>query len=263
MSHPPAPNGGVAQPKPPSLTGRSQQASANRQESTDRNARGTIRDTQLYKRILTQSLKQEGLEIQSPQDSKSSSSKPPQPGQPPHVVPPKSSEGQIVSTDPSSPKGLRLAGLSDEQSDTLVRQVAEMAATAAAVAAQNAARTPLRRASTSRNDNQHRTKSIAPHTPATGHEDHNLAGGAEPAAGGHDAPNWSRLKSFVILLGATVLYAVIAEILVNTVDVVLENVDIDEKFLGITLFALVPNTTEFLVSLYPVRSVISGTEPIN
>jgi Ca2+/H+ antiporter len=28
---------------------------------------------------------------------------------------------------------------------------------------------------------------------------------------------------------------------------VLENVDVDEKFLGITLFALVPNTTEFLV----------------
>jgi Ca2+:H+ antiporter len=38
----------------------------------------------------------------------------------------------------------------------------------------------------------------------------------------------------------------ISEILVNTVDVVLENVDIDEKFLGMTLFALVPNTTEFL-----------------
>ena len=68
------------------------------------------------------------------------------------------------------------------------------------------------------------------------------------AAGGHDAPNWSRTKSSIILLGATVLYAIIAEILVNTVDVVLENFDIDEKFLGFTLFALVPNTTEFLVT---------------
>lgn len=38
----------------------------------------------------------------------------------------------------------------------------------------------------------------------------------------------------------------VAEILVDTVDSVLEHVDIDEKFLGITLFALVPNTTEFL-----------------
>jgi Ca2+:H+ antiporter len=31
------------------------------------------------------------------------------------------------------------------------------------------------------------------------------------------------------------------------VDAVLDNVNIDEKFLGISLFALVPNTTEFLV----------------
>jgi Ca2+:H+ antiporter len=66
--------------------------------------------------------------------------------------------------------------------------------------------------------------------------------------GGHDAPNWSRTKSTVILLGATVMYAIIAEILVDTVDVVLESFAIDQKFLGITLFALVPNTTEFLVS---------------
>lgn len=68
----------------------------------------------------------------------------------------------------------------------------------------------------------------------------------EQASGGHDAPNWSRTKSAVILLSATVAYAIIAEILVDTVDSVLSNVDIDEKFLGITLFALVPNTTEFL-----------------
>jgi Ca2+:H+ antiporter len=36
------------------------------------------------------------------------------------------------------------------------------------------------------------------------------------------------------------------EILVEVVDVVLEGSGIDEKFLGITLFALVPNTTEFM-----------------
>jgi Ca2+:H+ antiporter len=28
--------------------------------------------------------------------------------------------------------------------------------------------------------------------------------------GGHDAPNWSRTKSSAILLGATILYAIIA-----------------------------------------------------
>jgi Ca2+:H+ antiporter len=33
---------------------------------------------------------------------------------------------------------------------------------------------------------------------------------------------------------------------VDVVDVVLEGSGIDEKFLGVTLFALVPNTTEFM-----------------
>lgn len=68
----------------------------------------------------------------------------------------------------------------------------------------------------------------------------------EQEGGGHDAPNWSRTKSTVILLGATLLYAIIAEILVDTVDVVLQNFRISQKLLGITVFALVPNTTEFL-----------------
>lgn len=63
---------------------------------------------------------------------------------------------------------------------------------------------------------------------------------------GHDAPNWSRRKSTIVLLGATLLYAIIAEILVDSVDAVLKNFPIDPKFLGITIFALVPNTTEFL-----------------
>lgn len=38
----------------------------------------------------------------------------------------------------------------------------------------------------------------------------------------------------------------LSEILVDVVDVVLEGSGIQEKFLGITLFALVPNTTEFM-----------------
>lgn len=36
------------------------------------------------------------------------------------------------------------------------------------------------------------------------------------------------------------------EILVDVVDVILQGSGIDEKFLGVTLFALVPNTTEFM-----------------
>lgn len=61
----------------------------------------------------------------------------------------------------------------------------------------------------------------------------------EEEAGGHDSPNWSRSKSFTILFGCTVLYSIIAEVLVDTVDGVMENLTVDEKFLGLTLFALV------------------------
>ncbi|KAH9942901.1 hypothetical protein B0H21DRAFT_508526 [Amylocystis lapponica] len=64
--------------------------------------------------------------------------------------------------------------------------------------------------------------------------------------GGHDAPSWSRTTSASVLLACTALYAIIAELLVDVVDVVLEGSGIDEKTLGVTLFALVPNTTEFM-----------------
>jgi len=66
------------------------------------------------------------------------------------------------------------------------------------------------------------------------------------AHGGHDAPSWSRTTSASVLLSCTALYALIAELLVDVVDVVLKGSGIDEKFLGVTLFALVPNTTEFM-----------------
>ena len=69
----------------------------------------------------------------------------------------------------------------------------------------------------------------------------------EGSEGGHDAPNWSRSKSTFILLFATVLYAVVAEILVNCVDTVLHDFPgLNQKFLGLTIFALIPNTTEFV-----------------
>ena len=233
------PNGSISQPlMSSSLTSNKPQNASSGSASNERSAKGTIRDTQLYKRILNQSLKQEGLEIRRASDSKPSISSPP------HVVPPKSADAEVVRTDDTSSQNIRVAGLSDEQSDRLVRQVAEMAATAAAVAAQDAAQgSTLRRVSTSRPQRH----SVA--QPTVPHDDRDNSGAQEASGGGHDAPNWGRTKSAVILLGATVLYAIIAEILVNTVDVVLQNIDIDEKFLGITLFALVPNTTEFLVSL--------------
>jgi len=52
--------------------------------------------------------------------------------------------------------------------------------------------------------------------------------------------------SYSVLLICTALYAFIAELLIYVVDVVLKDSGIDEKFLGVTLFALVPNTTEFM-----------------
>jgi Ca2+:H+ antiporter len=50
----------------------------------------------------------------------------------------------------------------------------------------------------------------------------------------------------IVLLSCTVLYAIIAEILVDAVDVVLDGSGLDIKLLGVTLFALVPNATEFM-----------------
>ena len=80
-------------------------------------------------------------------------------------------------------------------------------------------------------------------TSALGGEHDDGTGGGH---GGHDAPSWSRTVSASVLLACTFLYAMIAEILVDVVDVVLDGSGIDEKFLGVTLFALVPNTTEFM-----------------
>lgn len=79
------------------------------------------------------------------------------------------------------------------------------------------------------------------HTREIGEEDEE-----DEEAAGHDSPNWSKTKSFIILFGCTLLYSLIAEILVDTVDEVMEDFPMDEKFLGLTLFALVPNITEFM-----------------
>jgi Ca2+:H+ antiporter len=209
-------------------------------------ARVDIRDSQLYKKILGQSLKQVGLGLREEGSRQGSTSEPTGPNgsaQTPHLPPPKSSGGESARSE------VQIPGLSDEQNTNLVREVAEIAATAATIAARDATRAP-------------RKTSIAAHHPSSSHKPPPIRAGVvhEPeeaaateaqAAPGHDAPNWSRMKSSIILCSATVLYALIAEILVNTVDVVLKNVAIDEKFLGITLFALVPNTTEFLVGTLP------------
>ena len=206
----------------------------------------SIRESQLYKRILGQSLRHVGLEDTSATnwDQTDGNSAADHRSNLLHVVPPSTSSGE----DRKIPRAIH--GLTGEENERLVRQVTEVAATAAAVAARDAARN--RKPPGQQTAGRHAGRALAAQTKPLGDdaEDVGIAIEAAHTGGGHDAPNWSKAKSSIILLGATILYAVIAEILVNTVDVVLESVDIDEKFLGITLFALVPNTTEFLVSSY-------------
>lgn len=71
----------------------------------------------------------------------------------------------------------------------------------------------------------------------------------ECSGGGHEAPEWSKWKSTVILLISTVLFALLAELLVDSVDEVISSSGVDPKFLGLTIFAIVPSFTEFLNAL--------------
>ncbi|CRK17435.1 hypothetical protein BN1708_012043, partial [Verticillium longisporum] len=202
-----------------------------------------IRDSHLYKRILGHTQKQVGLQPRSEDITRQGSTLTTGSANGasglPHQVPPKVSGSDVRA-------GMHLSGLSEIDNNALAREVAEIAATAATFAARDA-RLPRRGSGLPTN-----TVPTTPR-PATNRaapfpevEDPAAAAVSGNAHGGHDAPNWSRLKSSIVLMGATVLYAIVAEILVDTVDVVLEGFAIDEKFLGITLFALVPNTTEFL-----------------
>ncbi|KAJ2379005.1 hypothetical protein IW150_000455 [Coemansia sp. RSA 2607] len=77
-------------------------------------------------------------------------------------------------------------------------------------------------------------------------DDPSAAEGSAGGHGGHDAPNWSKAKSAFILCACTVAFSLIAEVLVDTVDVVVQELGIREKIVGLTLFALVPNVTEFM-----------------
>jgi len=210
-----------------------------------------IRDSNLYKRILGQSLRQVGHQPgpdDQPRHGSSIVSSGANGGL--HVVPPKTT-GYGTEISGTS---LSIPGFTEAENNNLVHQVTEIAATAATVAARNVqtprrisalGATPSTPAHQSMSSSRHALVRTATLPDEYMGEAQAISGGGH---GGHDAPNWSRLKSSIILMGATLLYAMIAEILVDTVDVVLESFEIDEKFLGVTLFALVPNTTEFLVS---------------
>lgn len=214
-----------------------------------------IRESHIYKRTLGQTLRQVGLQPSGSTAGNGATTTTP------HIPPPKN--GTISAA-------MHIPGLSEAENSQLVHQIAEIATTAAAAAARDA-RSSIAKgnpATTPHLPHGHssgRETATSTHRPpairTTTLPSHDDPLGAEAqisqaaGQGGHDAPNWSRMKSAVILMGATVLYAIIAEILVDTVDVVLEGIAIDEKFLGVTLFALVPNTTEFLVSWRPPHSL--------
>ncbi|KAF4424891.1 Ca2+:H+ antiporter [Fusarium austroafricanum] len=211
-------------------------------QATAETSSADVRESQLYKRILGQSLKQSGYtEDLSRQSSTGGQTLAPNgSASTPHVVPPKSNGEQSRSA-------LHVPGLSDADNKILQREVTEIAAAAATIASRERMSRKLSTVPAS-NASGARPSVSRQHTHPQGDaaETEGPATEAHQAHGGHDAPNWGRAKSSIILLGATVLYAIIAEILVDTVDVVLESFSIDQKFLGITLFALVPNTTEFL-----------------
>ncbi|KAL5113546.1 hypothetical protein ACEQ8H_008585 [Pleosporales sp. CAS-2024a] len=201
-------------------------------------SRAHIRDSQLYKRIVGQTLQEYGstegvaCTTTSRPDSKFD-------GQTPHVVPRKDGDEGVQH-------GFHVEGLSDDATQSLMRQITEIAATTTALATRDVTRAPHKAARmVSTAVKAHGERPIATRTTTDMADDHETGAG-HTTSGGHDAPNWSRQKSAAILMTATLAYAVIAEILVKTVDAVLVGSAIDEKFVGITLFALVPNTTEFL-----------------
>lgn len=142
-----------------------------RQATSQSLSRADIRESQLYKRILGQSFKQVGLgpngelpEVSEEREASGSVNN----GPTPHVVPPKDTEEEDATG------GLHLDGFSDAQNHTLVRHIAEMSATAAAVAARDATRAPRKAAQLA-------------HTPAKGSSDrpsvHRTAEEAEEPAG--------------------------------------------------------------------------------
>ncbi|KAK6518429.1 hypothetical protein TWF506_005584 [Arthrobotrys conoides] len=198
------------------------------------NGAGSIRESPVYKRVLGQTLNSTGLTRLSAGSAQSSTQQ---------LAPIQESATTTGRAGGSRepvhlPHQKPFASLSTEENESLVRGVAEMVATAAASVSANSAYQAGEAGASTASSSEHPKK--------VSQKIVENAVTEAAAHGGHDAPNWSRTKSLVILCGATVLYAAVAEILVSTVDVVLENSNIDEKLLGITLFALVPNTTEFL-----------------
>lgn len=159
---------------------------------------------------------------------------------PSHIIVPAPSSGALASSPdhPQSPESSRIAALRGTPQDGAQISYASITSGASTIPLVNATGT-----ATSLDSTQ---LPPPPPPPPLAYIHANEEEGEDEEAAGHDSPNWSKSKSFIILFGCTLLYSIIAEILVDTVDEVMKDHPMDEKFLGLTLFALVPNITEFM-----------------
>jgi Ca2+/H+ antiporter/uncharacterized membrane protein YccF (DUF307 family) len=74
----------------------------------------------------------------------------------------------------------------------------------------------------------------------------NMADEGGEGGGEHDAPNWSKTKSVIILACSIVLFALVAEELVKSIEPTIEAIGIEQTFAGVTVMALVPSSAEYV-----------------
>eukprot|EP01104_Vermistella_antarctica_P018948 TRINITY_DN7209_c0_g1_i1.p1 TRINITY_DN7209_c0_g1~~TRINITY_DN7209_c0_g1_i1.p1 ORF type:complete len:989 (+),score=194.67 TRINITY_DN7209_c0_g1_i1:267-3233(+) len=63
---------------------------------------------------------------------------------------------------------------------------------------------------------------------------------------GHDAPEWSKMKCYIVMGLSAIAFALISELLADTVEPALESIGVGQGFAGLTIIALIPNTAEFV-----------------
>lgn len=62
----------------------------------------------------------------------------------------------------------------------------------------------------------------------------------------HGAPQWSRIKSVLILLGSAILIAVCADLVTNNIEAFLKASGVSEYFIGVTMIAMIPELPEII-----------------
>jgi Ca2+:H+ antiporter len=77
--------------------------------------------------------------------------------------------------------------------------------------------------------------------------DQSSACSSDDDANVHESPGWNIFISAGVLLTCTILYTLIAEVLIDCLDIIIEEFQMSEKILGLTIFAIVPTVTEFCI----------------